>query len=300
MNTIYSISSKDRANGSIYNFDTQISHKSVINPYKFKLRILDLTIPYTFKQLNSTFNSISYTLVRLGTFNATITIPEGNYDIFSLLLVIKTKLIASILATAGVTLDITATYNKNTFHCTFGVVDATSTTISWTNVKLNKMLGFSTAISWTNVTSMESDVPVNVSPISNLFIRSDSLNINMYESASGGIKPSNILMKVPLTQASGSIIQYRGGFNELDVMDQSIDKIHLKITDDDENDISLNLDWSITLELEIVREGDAPLNPANNKDVKQDDKKEEKINILHEELAKAKRSLERNMRRLQG
>ena len=249
------ICSEDRiASDQIYNFNITIPNKTLPKNKRFQMRIMDLTIPFTFSQLNNQNNTINYSLLYNSVpYTSSITIPSGTYNIISLLSIIKTELNNSILIVVGLTLPFLFTYNRNNYHVTMGFDNLlVATTISWTNTKLNKMLGFNGIISFDNVSTLESTQPVNVNPIDSLYIRSNTLKIDGYRSNSGKSLSTDILLKIPLNNQPGSIIQYHSIFDVLNLDDTALNIINLNITDEDGTSIELLLDWSITLFIDTV------------------------------------------------
>jgi len=295
MTTIF-ISSSDRSNGEIYNFNTQIPNKVLPKNKRFQVKIIDLTLPFTFNQLNSTFNTIDYSIVYNAVlYTSSITIKAGSYNIINLLAALKTALQDDILLIVGVSLVLSFTYDRNTMHCILGFDTlAVATTLSWTNTKFNKMLGFG-SISFTNLLTQESSQPVNVNPVNSLYIRSNNLNIDGFKTLLGETIRTDILMKVPLNSQTGSIIQFHDVFNTLHINDSSLSTINFKITDENGDFIELLLDWNLTLRIEIVDVDDkivheiAPNNGTDKTNAFLQQEKAKTLNDIKELLPKVQK-----------
>lgn len=253
----YYLNSENRTSGTISDFYVNVPPLFAKTNTKFRMKILEATIPFTFNQLNSRFNTINYTITRTGygTNSSILTIPEGNYTILTLLSNLKTLLQQSIQTLIGVNLTtLSFTYDTDTLHASLGFTgEATATTISWTNVDLNEMLGISSAVSFTNLAAQISDKPVNVNPSKSLFIRSSTIKSNSFENMNASLKSSTILLKIQITSGAGSYLRYQNQFDTFTyINDLSIDKIALTITDNSGRAIDLLLDWTCVVVIEEI------------------------------------------------
>lgn len=216
----------------------------------FTAKIYELTMPFTWKQLNTTTpNSWTYTITRGATNTSSITIPPGNYSIISLLSKISTLLIASVLSLTGVTLVTDFTYNSDTMTASLTLTDATATTITFaSNTGIQEMLGFSSVISFTNLTTATSTTCVNMATSLSLYIRSSNLSqSDNYEAVSSAIETSDIIVKCPINVQPTNIIRYVSYDNdEITITNRTIDSINLYVTDRTSYDtpLALLLDWS--------------------------------------------------------
>jgi hypothetical protein len=259
---IYTSSCK-RTSGSIEDYDLILRRPIILqNPHHyFKVIVKEATIPYTFQQVNTNFNQFSYILARGGVTypQRTFSITNGNYNINSLIAEVKTQLIADIqtyLPAYNPTL--LWTYDRDTMFVTFSLTpDATTTTytIKPLTDQVSTMLGVVTDTTFGNVgavvTTGSSTQPVNVSPITSIYIRSGSLkqpNLST-ENLVDSDDISDILCQIPILNQPTSWIQYLNDLTiENKVMNASINDLNLYLTDNRSYSLNLRgIDWSCLL-----------------------------------------------------
>lgn len=225
---------------------------------QFRLKIIQACIPFSFTELNSSNNLLSYT------FNSnpySLTIPIGSYSITALLNYIQTYL----QTTHSISLNFTFNTSTNLATLGFASTQTGFQTITFSYINTNKLLlkqmGFLSAITFSinggilvNATSTQS---VNVSPSKNLYIRSDNLQqgANAQEAISKKMSLSDIISIVPINVPFGNYINYYDSNSfYVYINNETIDSISLYLSDATSDDvlIGLSLNWSCTMLIDEV------------------------------------------------
>jgi hypothetical protein len=261
------LSSANRSEGSPQNFSVSlIKAISLSNPNNWMtVRVGSAEIPYNFKLLNATNNTINFRIVRNAiTYTSSITIESGNYNILSLLSEFKSKLSASILGLTGwdASTRLNFTYNRNTGKATFSFIpnDSIATTISILNAStvFLRCIGFTSypVFSYSSpasITPAISNQNVNVSQNTALYIRSETLTqTSNFENVVGASEYSDILAKVQINVQPGSIIQWVNATDlEIDLANKIIDRINLYLGDSQSYEVDMGgLDWTCRLTIQ--------------------------------------------------
>lgn len=270
---IYTSSCK-RTSGSIEDYNLILRRPIILqNPHHyFQVIVKQATIPYTFQQVNDNFNRFSYILTRGATTypQRTFSIANGNYNINSLIAEVQSKWVADIQTfLPSYTPAFVWTYDRDNMFVTFSfTADATNTTFTIKPLtdQVNTMLGVVTDTSFSNVASVVttgiSTQPVNISPITSIYIRSGTLkqsNLST-ENLVDSDDTSDILCQIPIFGQPTTWIQYS---NELDiinrVLNSSINDLNLYLTDNRSYSLNLRgIDWSCMMtvvEVEPPMEG---------------------------------------------
>jgi hypothetical protein len=204
--------------------------------------------PYNVMTFNYNVNGtyVSPTAISGGTnfFGLTITIAEASYNITTLLAEISTKLLA--VLGFGSALSTNFTYNASTGKATLGLTGSSNVWVQFlTTNDVAKMIGITSlayfgrsGVTTVNVTSQQ---PVNVSPVTNLYIRSNILKqTTAYENVYLQNDASNILLQVPIRTLPNTWIMYT---NELDIRSRltnsTVDTIQFQLGDNRGYDLSL-------------------------------------------------------------
>lgn len=250
------INSSKRLTGSPTYFNVNLKQPLRLKNSKnyWMCRIASVQIPYSFKIVNSTNNTLNISTTRGTTNTATLTIPSGNYTITSLLDTLKVLLLAHFQTTYSYLPTFSFVYNPNTQFATLAMTgDATPTTVSFTflNNFIGGMMGFTTnqTIGFAPALTATSTQSVLVNPVSYLCVRSDTLIQNQaYESIVEQDVQSDILCKVPIVDLPRSWIQYEPPI-ALQITNKIIDNIQVYLTNNLTYDlIDLNgLEWSFTI-----------------------------------------------------
>lgn len=261
---IYTSSCK-KTSGSIEDYNLILRRPIILaNPHHyFQVIVKQATIPYTFQQVNDNFNRFSYVLTRGATTYAqrTFSISNGNYNINSLITEVQAKLIADIQTyLPSYTPSFVWTYDRDNMFVTFSLTpDATNTTFTIKPLtdQVSTMMGVVSDTSFWNVGAIVSTgvstQPVNISPITSIYIRSGTLkqsNLST-ENLVDSDDTSDILCQIPIFGQPTSWIQYS---NELEiinrVLNSSINDLNLYLTDNRSYSLNLRgIDWSCMLSI---------------------------------------------------
>jgi hypothetical protein len=194
--------------------------------------------------VNGTY--VSPTAISGGTtsFGLTITIAEASYNIITLLAEISTKLLTAL--GFGSALSSNFTYNASTGKATLGLTGTSNVWVQFlTTNDIAKMIGITSSVYFgrNSVTTVDvtSQQPVNVSPVTNLYIRSNVLKqITAYENVYSQNDMSNILLQVPIRTLPNTWIMYN---NDLDIRSRLtnsvMDSIQIELTESRGYPISL-------------------------------------------------------------
>lgn len=273
------LDSKYRTNGG--NPNPQFNLKSAItltNPnHYFTAQIKSVDIPYSFKSLTSPYNTLRVRYFEQGHTDqtTTITIPEGNYSITVLLSTLESLLSAFITPIAQHPPAYNFTYDKNTGKCTFIITQTagnhkTDIYLYWSDPNVDflaEFFGFTgnydTIIGYTaggvpSNTNNISEINVNCSPVSSIYIRSSTLtqpSNNEEYLTEFDESISDILIKIPVNVPYGSWIIYYNSDVEVVLNNKFIDVLQLYITHLSYNPISLNgVHWRCHLYIKEVRD----------------------------------------------
>lgn len=253
------IDSANRTSGSETDFTLHLQSPICLeNPMNFfRIKIMSFECPYSFKSINHTNNVLYVRIVRSAENKyGYITIPSGNYNILSVLAILKTKIIAFYELQFGMSPEFVLqfTYNKDTGQSVLNIIGdsvATTITLYWSeNTTLGKFFGFTldTTLRYNGdnvVTSVNyiSNVNVNCSPITAIYLRSNNLiQMHNYENiVDPSVQLSDILQKVQIITPPGSYIFYSGENSiDVDINNNSIDSLNITLTDN-LNDTPLDL-----------------------------------------------------------
>jgi len=231
----------------------------------------------------------------------TITVEEGNPNITQLLTDIKAKILAAVPSI--LTTELTFTYSSASQTITILNNTANSMTFGFGNSNfIGKMLGFTadTIVAGTGGTAT-STININVNPLECVFVRSDNLSFaSSYESIVSKSNISDIIAMIPITVSSGNYIVYNDSSAfESRLNDDRIDNISLYLTSavDDDHLLSLNLDWTIHLQVNEYKIENSPLekidlNPIQEATKQQQDPLAQEKDFLRQKEADLQRQLE--------
>lgn len=211
---------------------------SVIVPkqHHIHISVINATIPYSFYNINDSNNTLVYTVDATSTYH--LDIPLGNYNAYQLSKVLRDEMD-----------DFNCTYdtitNKYTFtHDTLDFsFDASSSIL--------KTIGFTEGVHISSGNVLISNICSNLQRIQCIHIQSNFLtgNINSYD-----VFAQNTLCTIPVNTAPNSNIVYHNDNKFItNLYSNILNNIEIKLVDQDNNILELNgLDWSITLQLDIV------------------------------------------------
>jgi hypothetical protein len=220
------LNSRERTNGTsnncTFNINPAITLSNSAN--RFIVCCETCEIPYSFNQINSNYNRLDYVYFNTATvdsYNSTLIIPIGNYNINNLITTFVNLLVADI-NTRRPLLAVTAanfivTYNPNTSLVTFALTGAVTTNFSFRfNFSLNYVLalcfGFPEVDYFlTGVAPLTSVNKVQVNPVSAIYLRSDTLKFSTsFEAIVSKYQQADILVKIPVPTLPNTLIYYRG------------------------------------------------------------------------------------------
>lgn len=272
--------SKYRSSGTnpspVFNLSTPLN---LSNPnHYFTASIKSVDIPFSFRAVAPPYNTLRVEYTETpgpGSFQFTITIAPGNYSVTTFLSAMLTEINAGILA--GGAIDpplLNATYDRNTGYVTFTITQVTGssdTTVVffWTDPNEDifaELLGFTgstnTILNYDaggnqNYIQNVSQIHVNMSPISSLYIRSTTLTQpttseeQLTEFASS---VSDILLKVPVTSPYNTWLNYQNADIEVTLNNRVIDVVQFYLTALTYEPINLQgVHWRIHLQLKEIR-----------------------------------------------
>ena len=201
------------------------------------LSVVSCLIPYSFYNINNRNNVLQYSFDGI-TIN-TLSIPIGNYNVNSLLSVLKSKLVAFTITYDNIKNKFTFTHPTNNF-----MFMSSSTCL--------QILGFNNNETISSfIFSLTSVNCVNVYTIRTVQVNSNLITYNINK-----VQKNNfcILCSVPITCTPFSLIEYINRTNfKTNLFLNRISNIKIKLTDDNGNLIDLNgCHYSLTLQLDVI------------------------------------------------
>ena len=206
-----------------------------------RISVVNAQIPVSFYNINNTNNKINITVLNIIT---SYYITPGNYNINTFI--------------AQWAIDIgplwVLTFNSITNKLTFSYTSTFS--FSDDTTSLFSKLGFITGYDYISSFNKELIAPYSVdfSGLNRLIISSPTFNLHNIMCSDTGF--TKILSVIPITSAQNGIINYTNITNYKSIFkNYELSSIHIQITDDQENYIQFNnVDWSMTLQIDIVME----------------------------------------------
>jgi hypothetical protein len=271
------LDSKYRTGGGNPTPDFALSEPITLsNPnHRFVCAIRSTDIPYSFKQLVSPYNVLRCDYTEVGTTTFFVTIPEGNYAI-TVLCQTLINLIQTAIAPFAVNAPlITSSYNQYEGKVTFTIAQvsgatATSLVLFWTDPNLDilaEFFGFSgnldTTLSYTaggvvTSTNFISQIHVNVSPMSSIYLRSSTLTQSPFNTevlVEFAPSVSDILLKIPILTTYNSWGMYENTTVEVDLNNKIIDTISFYLTGTTYQPVFLvGVHWRVHMEIREVRD----------------------------------------------
>lgn len=258
------LSSERRSSGTSSNFQTSLSNPIILSSPNnwFTVRVGSAEVPYVFKLINSSNNTINFSMTRNAVpYSGSITLSPGNYNILTLLNEVKARLGTAITTLTGwnPTNLFNFTYDRSTGHATFSVVGtdsiATSITIAANQPVFLKCVGMTAAFTFGYTTpstrvDAESTQNVNVSQNTAIYVRSDSFTQSVsIENIAVDNEVSNIIAKIQITALPQSYVLWTNPTDlEVKVGNRIIDTVSLYLGSSTSYTLDLgNLDWSLRL-----------------------------------------------------
>lgn len=208
-------------------------------------------VPYSWTNINTRRNKLYYTESNLdnsNSYNLSLTIPNGNYDITELITYIKDQLNAN--TQHNIIYDITYDNVKN--KITISITNQDKKIIfDFTQINtIYKMLGFDNlTYTLTYDFSLTSSKSINVYPDDVIYIRTNIISNNSYDTKTRD--KSDILQKIDIKCNMNDFIFLENEITPILSNDEYIKEIRLKITDEDNNIIDLDgQEFTATLKIE--------------------------------------------------
>lgn len=202
--------------------------------HSFVISVRDAHIPYSWYQLNANNN-------RYYIDGAAHSVPEGNYNILELIDILKTK-------HASLNFSYAETTNRVTVTSAAPFSMRNDTNFE----PFLRHLGFRLDI-YEGASSYTSDSVVNLSGYSAIFLYSNLTSYNIDSTARRG---SNVIARIPVNAVSNGIVFYTmppGSIRQM-ITQHSISEIKLQLLDSLYFPLHLNyIDWSLTLQIEVVK-----------------------------------------------
>ena len=205
------------------------------------LSVVSCLIPYSFYNINNSNNVLQYSFDGVNLF--TLTIPIGNYNVNSLLSVLKSNISPQFIITYD------NVKNKFTFtHATNDFMFMSSSTCL-------QILGFNN--NETIASNPSASLSLTSVNCANVYsIRTIQVNSNLITYNINKVQKNNfcILCSVPITCTPFSLIEYINRTNfKTNLFLNRISNIKIKLTDDNGNLIDLNgCHYSLTLQLDVI------------------------------------------------
>ena len=223
----------DTANNDTYKF--QLNTLSIEEGYYIYLSVQNVSIPYSFYNVNESNNKIEYIL---NSQLYTIYINSSNYNINQFI-----EYLSSTMT------DFTITYSSRTNKITF-IHNAFNFTLLSSST-CYKILGFKENINYTsNNYSLTSINCVNMMTVNSIFVLSNLMTYNISSSLPNS---QNVLCQVLVNSPPNSIIHYSNTNHfRTNLFINRLTNINLKLVDEYNNAINLNgLNFIVTLQLDI-------------------------------------------------
>ena len=214
------------------------SDKSIL---EIKLSVVHAEIPYSFYQINSTNNKISVTISGTTTaYYATL----GNYTITTFI----TMMLGILPAGFSITFNNATSKLTITYTGAFSLLDGVNS--------LFPIMGFSKGSVYLSVgNQITSSYCYNLNPLNRLNIYTGSFIFNNIDSFNKS--QTSILASAAINCSPNDIIFYNNfnNFRNTITTPQQFSNFNIEIYDDNEYNVDFNnLDWTLTLQVDIVKE----------------------------------------------
>lgn len=209
--------------------------------YHIHLSVCNASIPVSFYNIND-HNNVLYYKLTADTEITEIVLTKGNYNVNTLLTLLK-----SVLPTFVITYSIIT--NKYTFsHPTSNFTFYYNTTHMSTCFH---QIGFQDYDQFSSSRILENDRCINLSPIRNFLV---SCNFNTGNINKSNPYVNNILCSIPLTSNINGVVNYFSDNFKSNLYTSVMSTITITITDQDGMDIDFNgVNWTMTLQLDIMK-----------------------------------------------
>jgi hypothetical protein len=270
----YFLDTKYRTGGSNYQPEFRLANTvGLSSPDNyFECQVLSAEIPYSFNAIATPNNTVRYTMLLNGAnTSGVITIPQGNYTITTILATLASAFVA-VTSTSATTPTPVFTYNASTGYVTLALGNTSTMsspflmTLYWTSSDiLAEVFGFyytvntilrvtGTADTSYNNVSVNN---VNVSPVTSLCLRSDSLHQDV-DQVECLVEPvftqSDILCKIPIQVPANSWIYYENPVFAVRLRNATIELLQFYLTSQTYDAVSFDgVHWRLALQIREKR-----------------------------------------------
>ena len=244
------VNSLQRSSGTNTNFtiNTQKVIKLISQRGRFALVMHSISIPFSFYQLDSTFNTLSVrvsdgTNLKTGT----ITLAEGNYTATTILNELSDKLTTfaktSSAPYVGYTPLFAFSYNVSTGFSTLIMKTGNPINLYFsTNTTLGQFFGMTTDQILSTVSTPISNTIVVCNPVYLLYLRSSNLvQFNNREYITSSDTISSIVYRIPVMTQSQTYIHHISNSDPFFISNDNINSINFQLTTNLNSTTSLNL-----------------------------------------------------------
>ena len=218
------------------------------NTIECKVSVVNAQIPVSFCIINSNNNNINITINSVTT---SYYFPTGNYNV------------QQFITQWGITVgsNWALTFNQVSNILTFSYISNFTFSDANPNVSILNHIGFSYGCQYNSIgNSLTAPFPVNLGLIPRLHIKSDTFAYKNIDSFTKG--RTRTLCVIPVNSQPNGMIIYNNFTSFKTIMShRSVSSIRIDITDDFRNLIDFrNIDWSLTIQIDIVNDIYSDLN----------------------------------------
>lgn len=239
------------------------------------------TIPYSFYNVGSHNNRISFTITTTEPFLHDLDLPSGNYSATGLGNVIKSFLEnVSVSGVSNAVSTFSFSYSRETLKYSMGYAGDASEIVINSTGSGNDLIGVvgSKIIPKSSTKGLISENAIDLNDsIHGLYVRQNIATKGTLDTEEGIF--SNILARIPITTNAGGIIFYQQEPHETMISIPMIQTIGIRLTDDKHRSINLNgLHFQLSLKISFIhKETLRDLQPRRyNPSIKIDEKKTKK------------------------
>lgn len=232
--------------------------------YVFQISVNRVSIPLQFYQFNVNNNKLNWTIIAaipisLLNLQGTIVITPGNYTLSEFITELNIKTLPSLQLQSGLFTSATWTFNFNSITNKAEYKLATNIgicTIEFSPCVISSALGFDAAwaITCNSLSFLQAPFTVNMIPISNVYVVSQTLSDNTsFEALGGQIDYSQVLATVPLDYLN---IHYCSvEFNnpiKIKLTNDTISSLDFSLQDSSGFELSCDQPWSLQFTIEEI------------------------------------------------
>ena len=229
-----------RNTGNSADTDFYIPNINVDDGYYIYISLASATIPYSFYNITSLNNTLTYYITN--GIQTTITITEGNYNIEQLISYINIK-----LTNTGLSISYSKITNKVTFA-------HTTTSYYITGLLFIELLGFTSGVLYnSNLLSVTSPFCINLHNNTSINVET-SLSTYNISNIPNMKQNRSILANIPITCAPFNLIIYKdANKNKCNIYMGQLNKISIRLLDNKGNLLNMNgMDYELILQIDVI------------------------------------------------